>query len=343
MDSHKRTGTRSTAHTTTPDAKPGADPPASKAEGGEVGALVRAARRRANLSLEDLAQRVGCGRAHLSQIENAKRHASPELLVRLEEGLGLAAGWLVAAAGISRAPEVVRDHIDDLEKRTAAARRLAEILRGSGVDGAGTIRGSLDIAHRSGELERLVAAISPERGKPDATGGGGTQRAGAGQPPHHGRTARERPEAGAMRLDLAIPRLVPLINRVAAGQLAEFTDLGYPARVADEYVRTSDLDDPDAFAARVTGDSMVPDYREGDVVVFSPSLAPASGDDCFVRLEPDHETTFKRAFFEKDARGRDAVRLQAINPAYPPRVVRRELVAGLYPAVSVVRRVGRGK
>jgi len=37
------------------------------------------------------------------------------------------------------------------------------------------------------------------------------------------------------------------------------------------------------------------------------------------------------------------VRLQAINPAYPGRVVRREEVAGLYPAVSVMRRVGRGK
>ena len=61
---------------------------------------------------------------------------------------------------------------------------------------------------------------------------------------------------------------VPLINKVAAGYPREFTDLAYPARVADEYVRCPDLDDPDAFAARVVGDSMQPNYAEGDIVIF---------------------------------------------------------------------------
>ena len=32
------------------------------------------------------------------------------------------------------------------------------------------------------------------------------------------------------------------------------------------------------------GDSMVPKYREGDVVIFSPAANPRSGDDCFVRF-----------------------------------------------------------
>lgn len=48
---------------------------------------------------------------------------------------------------------------------------------------------------------------------------------------------------------------------------------------------------------------MLPDYREGDVVVFSPARAVASGSDCFVRLEPDHESTFKRVFFEEAIEG----------------------------------------
>lgn len=323
-----------------------------------VGELIRAARRRGRLSLAEVAERVGCGRSHLSQIENAKRNAGEELLGRLEGALGLSAGSLVAAAGLSRAPEVLKQRVSDLEERTGAARRLAEILRGSGVDSGGTIRGALDVAHRSGELERLVQTIAPETGKDSKAGkqdvtsgrdetskrsekGGGksVKAGGAGAP--IGQSADRWHGGGAVPVGRAMPRVVPLINRVAAGSLAEFTDLGYPARVADEYVRTLDVDDPDAFAARVTGDSMEPEYHEGDVVVFSPAQAAASGDDCFVRLEPDAESTFKRVFFEKDGRGREVVRLQAINPAYPARVVRREDVGGVYPAVSVVRRVGR--
>jgi hypothetical protein len=74
--------------------------------------------------------------------------------------------------------------------------------------------------------------------------------------------------------------------------------LDYPLNVADEYVACPELEDAQAFAARVVGDSMGPTYREGDVVVFSPAAAVTDGCDCFVRLEPDHETTFKRVFFE---------------------------------------------
>lgn len=132
---------------------------------------------------------------------------------------------------------------------------------------------------------------------------------------------------------------VPVINKVAAGYPREFTDLSYPARVADEYVRCPDLHDPDAFAARVVGDSMLPTYAEGDIVIFSPAKPVRSGTDCFARLEPDHETTFKRVYFEVDARGREMIRLQPLNSAYPPRLVEREGVAGLYAAVSVLRRI----
>lgn len=46
-------------------------------------------------------------------------------------------------------------------------------------------------------------------------------------------------------------------------------------QVAEEYVRSPDLADPDAFTARVVGDSMAPDYREGDIVIFSPARRAA--------------------------------------------------------------------
>ena len=53
-------------------------------------------------------------------------------------------------------------------------------------------------------------------------------------------------------------------------------------------------------------------------------------------MEPDHETTFKRVYFEGEA-GRESIRLQPLNPAYPARTFERERVAGLYAAVSVTR------
>lgn len=129
---------------------------------------------------------------------------------------------------------------------------------------------------------------------------------------------------------------VPLINKVAAGYPAGFTDLGYPARVGDDVVMVPGYtglhggNDPDAFAATVCGDSMMPEYREGDVVVFSPLADVLDGSDCYARLEPDHESTFKRVYFDSQ---QNTIRLEPLNPNYATRVVEREQVAGLFRAV----------
>ena len=77
---------------------------------------------------------------------------------------------------------------------------------------------------------------------------------------------------------------IPIINQVPAGYPKDFTDLDYPPSVADEYVRCPDTNDPQAFAARVVGDSMEPDYRQGDIVLFAPNTPAENGQDCFVRL-----------------------------------------------------------
>lgn len=130
---------------------------------------------------------------------------------------------------------------------------------------------------------------------------------------------------------------VPLINQVVAGYPRDFTDLDYPARVADEYVACTEVTDGDAFAARVVGDSMLPEYHQGDIIVFSPGCDPYDGADCFVRLLPDHHTTFKRVFFEAD----DHIRLQPLNDAYEPQTVALDQIDGLYPAIYRMQRLGR--
>jgi repressor LexA len=135
--------------------------------------------------------------------------------------------------------------------------------------------------------------------------------------------------AESEKTSLAAGRLVPVINKVAAGYPADFNDLDYPAGVADDYVRCPDLHDTSAFAVRVVGDSMEPKFNEGNIVVFSPAAEVHSGDDCFIRFAMPHETAFKRVFFEPN----DKVRLQPRNEKYPPMIVDGKRIDGLYRAI----------
>lgn len=124
-------------------------------------------------------------------------------------------------------------------------------------------------------------------------------------------------------------RLVPVINKVAAGYPTDFDDLDYPVGIADDYVRCPDLHDPNAFAVRVVGDSMEPKYKEGDIVVFSPAAEVTNGDDCFIRFAMPHETTFKRVFFETE----DQVRLQPRNERHSPLLIDGSRINGIYRAI----------
>ena len=108
--------------------------------------------------------------------------------------------------------------------------------------------------------------------------------------------------------------------------------------MADEYVGCPDISDPDAFAARVHGDSMFPKYREADIIIFSPALSPRDGDDCFIRFA-DGQTTFKRVFFEKGDGAASVVRLQPRNEKYRPQVVPAEQIAGMFKALYRYHRV----
>lgn len=270
-----------------------------------LGEAVRAHRALRRLSLDALAQRVACSKSYLSAIEN-DRCGPPGagLLRRLEEVLATEPGALVRLADLQATPSGIRRELAELHQRQLAAGRLAELLRAGGASDSP----SLDEAYRTGELRKLIDRLSP----PGESG----------------------PDL------VALPLEVPVINKVQAGYSRDFTDLGYPVGVADEYVRCPDLSDPDAFAARVVGDSMTPDYREGDIVIFSPIRDVCNGNDCFARIAPDDETTFKRVFFETGPGEAELIRLQPLNPAYPSKTLPREEVVGLFVAVSVMRQIG---
>ncbi|MBO6739077.1 MAG: helix-turn-helix domain-containing protein [Phycisphaerales bacterium] len=271
---------------------------------------LRELRRRSGLSLAELAERVGCTSSYLSAIECAKkRHPADELIRRIETALGCAPGDLLTLAHWEQTPGPIRADYQVMHDQDQNAKQLARLLSRSAQQGR-----SLDDLYASGELRRAIDRVDPP-------------------------STPESHEAGDAR-SVRLANQVPLINKVTAGYPAGFTDLDYPARVADEYIRTPDLSDPDAFAARVVGDSMQPNYREGDIVVFSPAKAIESGSDCFVRFERDAESTFKRVYFETGEQGDELIRIQPINNAYAPKTVPREEIAGLYAGVSVIRAIG---
>jgi SOS-response transcriptional repressor LexA len=281
-----------------------------------VGEIVRQKREEKGLTLAVLAKAVGATKGYLSMIEN-HRVANPpshEIILGLEKALGLTGGELERAAAWQSTPAPVRRKFEEVASIAERGAEFAQWLKQTTEQRGDGARG-LDKLHKSGELARRIEGLLGEEPKK------GSRKKGRGA----GRAA----PALVFEDALSLGQRVPIINRVAAGYPRDFTDLDYPRNVADEYTSVPGMTDPDAFAARVVGDSMTPDFREGDIVVFSPAAKIEDGSDCFFRLEPDHETTFKRVFFEKNG----AVRLQPLNPAYPPRVLNREQISGMYRAV----------
>jgi SOS-response transcriptional repressor LexA len=269
-----------------------------------LGPKLRRQRRRLGLTLDELAARTGISKPYLSLIETGRvpNPPSDEKLRRLEQTLGFAANELVTQAHLHRTPRDVRDMLHKLIADNAHARAaVAQAQAQAQVKPAVGGAINLDEAYLSGVLAEMV-------------------------------------EKSAGNVERVSTNTVPVINRVSAGYPKDFTDMSYPPRVADDYIGCPDVHDRDAFAARVSGDSMAPKYGEGDIVVFSPAAQPKNGDDCFVRFT-DGQTTFKRAFFENDESGEAVIRLQPRNERYRPKIVKSEEVAGLYKAIYRYQRV----
>jgi phage repressor protein C with HTH and peptisase S24 domain len=86
---------------------------------------------------------------------------------------------------------------------------------------------------------------------------------------------------------------IPVINKTQAGYSHDYQDVGM-----DQHdhilLDPSVVGDPDAFACEVAGDSMQPEFNEGDIVVFTTKQYPQDGDACFIQFRGEGEgNTFK--------------------------------------------------
>jgi phage repressor protein C with HTH and peptisase S24 domain len=66
-------------------------------------------------------------------------------------------------------------------------------------------------------------------------------------------------------------RMVPLIGMAQAGTAGYFDDAGFPAGSGWEEIAFPELADEHCYALEITGDSMLPVYRDGDRIIVAPS------------------------------------------------------------------------
>lgn len=289
-----------------------------------LGTRIRRQRRRLGLTLDELAVRTKISKPYLSLIETGRvtNPPSDEKLRRLEEALGFPTGDLLHQAHLQKTPRDIRAV-------------LAQLARNQGLGAADASQAPVGPPH--GNLpKRTQFAANP--GKDKALAGQTGQKLEHPEIGLNLDTAylsgvlHELAERAAGNIEQVRMNAVPIVNRVSAGYPKDFTDLSYPRGVADGFIGCPDLSDPDAFAARVYGDSMRPKYSEGDIVIFSPAAPTRNGDDCFVRFE-DGQTTFKRVFFEQDDAGQPILRLQPRNEKYRPQLVPSDRITGVYRAM----------
>lgn len=80
---------------------------------------------------------------------------------------------------------------------------------------------------------------------------------------------------------------VPLIGFAEAGTGGYFDDGGFPVGKGWEDIAFPSLTDEHAYALEISGDSMKPTYRDGDIIVVSPSAPVRKGDRVVVKTKDD--------------------------------------------------------
>ena len=78
---------------------------------------------------------------------------------------------------------------------------------------------------------------------------------------------------------------IPLIGLVQAGSGGFFDDAGFPVGGGWEEISFPGVKDENAYAVEITGDSMEPVYRDGDIIIVSPNATPRRGDRVVVRTK----------------------------------------------------------
>jgi len=109
-----------------------------------------------------------------------------------------------------------------------------------------------------------------------------------------------------------VVRRVPLIGLAQAGGEGYFDDGGYPVGGGWDEVSLPEIADPNAYALEISGASMEPVYRDGDLVIVAPSAPLRRGDRVVVRTAGGE--VMAKQLTRRSAR---RVELKSLNPEHP--------------------------
>ncbi|MCB1480376.1 MAG: helix-turn-helix transcriptional regulator [Rhodobiaceae bacterium] len=109
---------------------------------------------------------------------------------------------------------------------------------------------------------------------------------------------------------------IPLIGLAEAGSQGFFDDGGFPVGAGWEEVRLPAVGDEHAYALKVSGDSMLPLYRNGDVIIVSPAERIRPGDRVVVKTRSGE--VMAKLLTRKTAK---VVELDSLNPDYERRTL----------------------
>jgi phage repressor protein C with HTH and peptisase S24 domain len=111
-------------------------------------------------------------------------------------------------------------------------------------------------------------------------------------------------------------RTVPLIGFTEAGDGSYFDGSGFPAGDGWDAITFPTPNDGHAYALKISGASMEPAYRNGDIIVISPTAPVRRGHRVVVRTK-DGEVVAK----ELKRRTAKSIELKSLNPQQPDRTL----------------------
>jgi phage repressor protein C with HTH and peptisase S24 domain len=109
-------------------------------------------------------------------------------------------------------------------------------------------------------------------------------------------------------------RAVPLIGLAQAGSGGYFDDGGFPVGKGWDEIPFPAVNDENAYALEISGNSMEPAYRDGTVIVVSPAASIRRGDRVAVKTR-EGEVMVK----ELKRRTSKSIELRSINPDHAER------------------------
>jgi phage repressor protein C with HTH and peptisase S24 domain len=112
---------------------------------------------------------------------------------------------------------------------------------------------------------------------------------------------------------------VPLIGFAEAGAGGYFDDGGYPAGKGWDEIPFPAVDDEHVYALKISGESMHPAYRDGTVIIVSPSATIHRGDRVVVKTREGE--VMAKELKRKTAKTWE---LKSLNPEHPDRTLAAE-------------------